>query len=138
MHLARTLVVSSFVLLSSTMLADVVVADEGAQIIAFECDVPRWGKDRCGAANLNIRMGGLKRISVKLNSIPKDMCVFFTVNHAVAADKELATSPKVCRDTPVTNVWTNPNDEAVDVFMTVKSDGPYAFPIRGHYVIDRP
>jgi hypothetical protein len=136
MHLARTLAVSSLVLLSSSTLADVVLAGEGAQIIEFECDVPRWGKDRCGAPNLNIRMGGLKRISVKLSSIPKDMCVFFTVNHAVA-DKELATSPKICRDTPVTNVWTNPNDEAVDVSMTVKSVSG-AFPIRGHYVIDRP
>jgi hypothetical protein len=119
------------------MVTDVVLAEEDAQFIAFDCDVPLVGSARCGSPNVNVRVGGRRRLNVQVNSIPSKSCVKFTVHHAIE-NKELRTSGEICAKQMASTLWTNPDDETVDVFMTVKSVDYNAYTIRGNYIIDRP
>jgi hypothetical protein len=135
MHLARTLAVSSLVLLSSSTLADAVLAGEGAQLIEFTCDVPLFGSNRCGSPDRNVRVGGNKKLNVQVRSAPAGRCVTFTVYHAVE-NKKLVTSREICPHEKATELWPNLKDEGVDVFMIVKSVDNASFTITGTYIIE--
>jgi hypothetical protein len=142
MHFARHLVVSAVVLTSSSTLADAVFAESREpQAFAFSCHVPSWGKERCGDADRNVRVGRAKRLLVNVKTMPQNakdpFCLTFFVYHAVSGDK-LQEVPRICEtDKPVT-IWINPKEEAVDVFMKVSSNKVEAFDITGWYIVDHP
>lgn len=136
MRLVRTLIASSFVLLTSSMIAEEVAAED-AEFIAFQCDLPMVGSERCGSPERNVRVGGRKSLNVQLNSIPAEVCATFTVYHAVDR-KEMARPVDVCGDKMAQNLWINGKDEAVDVYMMVKSNTTSRVTIKGHYIIAKP
>jgi hypothetical protein len=142
MRFARQFLVSAAVLTSSSMLAEEVFAESREpQAFAYECRVPSVGTDRCGDADRNVRVGRTRRLSIKLDTIPKDekdpYCVKFHVYHAVSGE-ELATSTSMCKAGLLEFVWSNPKEEAIDVYTKVGSNKYSAFTISGYFVIDRP
>ena len=139
MRFAQTLIVSSFVLLSSTMLADVVLAESREpRAFAFSCTVPSFGKERCGDANVNIRVKKDQQLVVMLKNLPKGtqakpICVEFVTYHAVTGD-ELEKSSPVCENVKVGTLWTNRKGQDVDVFAKVGSNIVSSFVLEGNYV----
>jgi hypothetical protein len=137
MRFARQFLVSAAVLTSSSMLAEEVFA-EGAEIIPFECDLPLFGTARCGDPNRNIRIGGLRRVSVALEAKAEQKCALFYVYHAVN-EKVLATEMKACTGSMAKHLWTNSDEEVVDVVIRAKAENSSdSYSIRGNYIIDRP
>lgn len=141
MLILRRVVVSSLVLGAFATLSDVVLAEDKPIVIHYECTIPTTGSERCGDANRNIRVGPLKRLTIQLDQIPYDprnpIKVTFTVFHAVT-NNQLAASREMSQPGEGDRVWTNPKDEAVDVYVTVKSNAWGKVDIAGRYVIDKP
>jgi hypothetical protein len=138
-NLIRSLLVSTLVLGSFGTLADAAPPKEVAEI-RFECEVPRVGKDRCGDANRNVRLGPAERLTVQVDKImPAGPCVTFYVVHAVSGE-QLRALPRICQpDGAGTPAWTNPEDEPVDVYMNVSSSTvTTTLVVEGRYRIDRP
>lgn len=144
MRFAQTLIVSSFVLLSSTMLADVVLAESREpRAFAFSCTVPSLGKDRCGDADRNVRVGRGKRLLVTVDTVTpkppadKEICFEFFAYHAVSGD-QIGHVEKVCTLGKPYGIWANPKETPVDVFLKVGSDSYDKLEITGAYVVDHP
>ncbi len=139
MQFFRRLAVTSLVVGSFATLSDVVLAVDVAEIY-YECMVPKVGKERCGDPNRNVRVGPLQRLTIQLDKIShKGACVTFYVKHAVSGNL-LATSPKMCQpDAGGEQVWTNPQNEALDVYMNVSSDTVWnSLAIEGKFRLDKP
>jgi hypothetical protein len=138
-HLIRSLLVSTLVLGSFGTVADAALAEEAHVSIAYDCTVPRVGAERCGDANQNLHVGRGKRLSIYVDvSSVRGACMTFFVNHAVSG-KLLATSGDMCDvGKEPDRTWTNPKDEPVDVYVTVKSDVSSQVKIEGRYVIAKP
>lgn len=139
MQLFQRLAVGTLVVGSFATLSDVVLAVDVAEIY-YSCMVPKVGKDRCGDPNRNVRVGPLQRLTIQLDKIShKGVCVTFYVKHAVSGNL-LATSPKMCQpDAGGEQVWTNPQNEAIDVYMTASSDTVMnSVTIEGKFRLDKP
>jgi hypothetical protein len=138
-NLIRSLLVSTLVLGSFGTLADAALAEEAHISIAYDCTVPRVGAERCGDENRNLHVGRGKRLSIYVDVISDDdACLTFFVIHAVSG-KLLATSGLICDPgNEPDRTWANPKDEAIDVYVTVKSSVTDLVKIEGRYVIAKP
>jgi len=115
-------------LLSSVGLAD------GTKIVRpFTCHVPAVGTTRCGDLQRNYRVGPKVRVSVKIDKAVPDIAIIFYLKHAVSG-KQLAETTAHKGD-PVA-VWTNPQDEAVDVSFEAKTDSYAGSTIEGNFTFE--
>lgn len=139
MQFFQRLAVASLVVGAFATLSDVVLAVDVSEIY-FECMVPRVGKDRCGDPNRNVRVGPLQRLTIQLDKIShKGVCVTFYVKHAVSGNL-LGTTKEMCQpDAGGDQVWTNPQNESIDVYMNVSSDTVKdTLAIEGKFRLDKP
>lgn len=137
----RYFVISALVLTSLGTLTYVASAADNPVTIGFYCVAPLFGTTRCGPADQNLHVGRGKRLSIQLESAKnmddKPRCITFFIIHAVSGE-QIGSEVRICSSPSTKAAWTNDRDQLLDVYMTVKSDGPERVRVSGQYIIDGP